>query len=208
MTSKVHEYHDGNRHFQDKYDTRRLADRSAKRVRSTLDEAEKEYIQGVDMFFLATCDHRGLPTCSYKGGDPGFVRVLDEQTIAFPNYDGNGKYQSMGNLLKNPNVGLLFVNFLNPQRLRIQGVAIILEEDELLEEYSGAQFIIRVQISEVYSNCPRYVHKYQLIERSAYVPREGLETPIAGWKLNPEVKDLLPADAPARALHQTDSTDT
>ncbi len=207
MTSKVHEYHDGNRHFQDKYDTRRLADRSAKRVRSTLDEAEKEYIQGVDMFFLATCDHRGLPTCSYKGGDPGFVRVLDEQTIAFPNYDGNGKYQSMGNLLKNPNVGLLFVNFLNPQRLRIQGVAIILEEDELLEEYFGAQFIIRVQISEVYSNCPRYVHKYQLIERSAYVPREGLETPIAGWKLNPEVKDLLPKDDPARALHQTDPTE-
>jgi len=207
MTSNVHEYHDGNRHFQDKYDTRRLADRSAKRVRSTLGEAEKEYIQRVDMFFLATCDHRGLPTCSYKGGDPGFIRVLDEQTIAFPNYDGNGKYQSMGNLLENPNVGLLFVDFLNPQRLRIQGIAIILEEDELLKEYSGAQFIIRVQISEVYRNCPRYVHKYQLIERSAYVPREGLETPIVGWKLNPEVKDLLPADDPARALHQKNSAD-
>ena len=155
------------------------------------------------MFFLATCDHRGLPTCSYKGGAPGFLRVLDEQTLAFPNYDGNGKYQSMGNLLKNPNVGLLFVNFVNPQRLRIQGAATILEGDQLLEEFPCAQFIIRVQITEVYANCPRYVHKYQLIERSAYVPREGIETPIAAWKLNPEVKDLLPADDPARAFHQT-----
>ncbi|MFQ6029410.1 MAG: pyridoxamine 5'-phosphate oxidase family protein [Dehalococcoidia bacterium] len=206
MADKVHDFHDGNRHFQDKFDTRKLADRSASRVRTELDAAAIEFIESADMFFLATCDHRGLPTCSYKGGDPGFIRVLDEHTVAFPNYDGNGKYQSMGNLLKNPNLGLLFIDLLNPRRLRLQGTATILEEDELLKEYPGAQFIVRVQVTEMYGNCPRYVHKYQLVERSAFIPRGGQETPIPDWKRNPEVKDLLPAGDPARALHQADAT--
>jgi hypothetical protein len=104
MAERVHDYHDGNRYWQDRFDTRRLADRSAGRFRDHIDASAREFIEGADMFFLATCDHRGVPTCSYKGGDPGFVRVLDASWLAFPNYDGNGKYQSMGNLLKNPHV--------------------------------------------------------------------------------------------------------
>ena len=112
----------------------------------------------------------------------------------------------MGNLLQNPNLGLLFIDLLNPRRLRLQGTATILDEDELMEEYPGAQFIVRVRVTEMYGNCPRYVHKYQLVERSVYVPREGKDTPIPDWKLNPEVKDLLPADDPAREFHQTDAT--
>jgi predicted pyridoxine 5'-phosphate oxidase superfamily flavin-nucleotide-binding protein len=117
MAERVHDYHDGNRYWQDRFDTRRLADRGAGRLREHIDAPAREFIEGADMFFLATCDHRGLPTCSYKGGDPGFVRVLDASWLAFPNSDGNGKYQSMGNLLKNPYVGMLFMDFEQGRRL-------------------------------------------------------------------------------------------
>ena len=193
MNEKVHDYHDGNRQFQDRFDTRRLADHLTGRVTETIGESQKEFIEKADMFFLATCDHRGLPTCSYKGGDPGCGRILDERWLAFPNYDGNGKFQSMGNLLKNPNVGMLFVDFEGQQRLRLQGIATILDDDELLSEYPEAQFVIRVQATEVYTNCPRYVHKYQLVERSVFVPRQGLETPVPEYKKREDLQEFLPA---------------
>ena len=193
MNAKVHDYHDGNRQLQDQFETRKLADHLAGRATETIGQAQKEFIEKADMFFLATCDHRGLPTCSYKGGDPGFVRVLDERWLAFPNYDGNGKFQSMGNLLKNPNVGMLFVDFEGQQRLRLQGVATILDDDELLSHYPEAQFMIRVQATEVYTNCPRYVHKYQLVERSVFVPRQGLETPVPEYKKREDLQEFLPA---------------
>ena len=193
MNEKVHDYHDGNRQLQDRFDTRRLADHLTGRFTETIGESQREFIEKADMFFLATCDHRGLPTCSYKGGDPGFVRVLDERWLAFPNYDGNGKFQSMGNLLKNPNVGMLFVDFEGQQRLRLQGIATILDDDELLSQYPEAQFMIRVEATEVYSNCPRYVHKYQLVERSVFVPRQGLETPVPEYKKREDLQEFLPA---------------
>src|SRR5688572_28576538 len=200
MAERVHDYHDGNRYWQDRFDTRRLADRSARRFRDHIDAPAREFIEGADMFFLATCDHRGLPTCSYKGGDPGFVRVLDASWLAFPNYDGNGKYQSMGNLLKNPHVGMLFMDFAQGRRLRLQGIATIQAADELLTAYPGAQFIVRVQVTEVYNNCPRYIHKYQRVERSQYVPRADHEPPVPEWKLRVETPDLLPAHDPARKV--------
>ena len=189
---RVHDYHEGNLELQERFQTKELADRLSQRVTETINDEQKALIESANMFFLATCDHRGLPTCSYKGGDPGFVRVVDEKTIAFPNYDGNGKYQSMGNLLKNPNVGILFVDFEGQQRLRLQGVATISEDDELLAEYPESQFIVRVDLTEVYKNCPRYVHKYQLVETSAFVPRAGQVTPEPEWKKSGELRDLLP----------------
>lgn len=190
---KVHDYHDGNRRLQDRFDTRRLADRLKDRVTAAIGDEARAIIEEARMFFLATCDDRGLPTCSYKGGDPGFVRVVDDTTLAFPNYDGNGKYQSMGNLLRNPNVGLLFVDFEGSQRLRIQGAARISDDDALLAEYPEAQFIVRVAVAEVYKNCPRYLHKYRFVETSEYVPQAGRETPQPEWKSGPELKDVLPA---------------
>ena len=189
---KVHDYHDGNRQLQDRFDTRRLAERLKDRVTETIGDEARAIVEEARMFFLATCDDRGLPTCSYKGGDPGFVRVVDERTLAFPNYDGNGKYQSMGNLLRNPNVGLLFVDFEGSQRLRVQGVARIGEDDELQAEYAEAQFIVRVEVTEVYKNCPRYVHKYRFVEPSEYVPHPGRKTPQPAWKSSEELKDALP----------------
>ena len=199
MIEKVHDYHDGNRRLQDRFDSRRLADHLVERVTETIGDAQKEFIQRADMFFLATCDHRGLPTCSYKGGDPGFVKVLDEHWLAFPNYDGNGKFQSMRNLLKNPNVVMLFVDFEGQQRLRLQGIATILDDDELLSQYTEAQFIIRVQATEVYSNCPRYVNKYRLVDRSTFVPWNAQETTVPTYKNKADVHEFLPTAASRRS---------
>jgi predicted pyridoxine 5'-phosphate oxidase superfamily flavin-nucleotide-binding protein len=192
-------YHAGNRRLQDRFDTRRLADRLEERVvRTTIDPQDWEFIERADMFFLATADAQGRPTCSYKGGDPGFVRVVDERTIAFPNYDGNGMYLSMGNALVNPHVGLLFIDFERQRRLRLEGVASIDPDDPLLADYPEAQFIVRVRARAVYPNCPRYIHKYQLVERSRYVPRAGCETPVPDWKRRPAFADALPAADRAR----------
>ena len=192
MPQKVHDFHDGNLQLQERFGTRRLAERIAQRASERLTPEQRRFIERADMFFIATCDHRGLPTCSYKGGDPGFVTVVDDGCIAFPNYDGNGKYQSMGNLLKNPNAGLLFIDFVEQARLRLQGVVSIDEQDALMSEYPGAQFIARVAITEVYSNCARYIHKYELVERSQYVPRQGVPTPTPEWKR--DMKDYLPSE--------------
>ena len=190
---KVHDYHDGNlqlagtlRHPQ--------AGRpvEGQGVRNHLRRSPRPSSRRRGCSSWQPCDDRGLPTCSYKGGDPGFVRIVDEATLAFPNYDGNGKYQSMGNLLRNSNVGMLFVDFEGSQRLRIQGVARIEEDDELLGEYAEAQFIVRVDITEVYKNCPRYVHKYRFVEPSEYVPHQDRETPQPAWKSSEELKDALP----------------
>jgi predicted pyridoxine 5'-phosphate oxidase superfamily flavin-nucleotide-binding protein len=192
-------YHDGNRRLQDRFETRKLADRIEERIVSpTVRGGDKEFIERMDMFFLATADEHGKPQCSYKGGDPGFVRVLDEHTIAFPSYDGNGMFMSLGNLAHNPQVGLLFIDFQNQWRLRLNGVATIQQNDPLTAEYPEAQLIVRVTVSEVFGNCPRYVHKMQLVERSRFVPHDACQTPVPDWKRDDWARDVLPPNDPAR----------
>src|SRR3954451_17249925 len=156
-------YHDGNRQLQDRFDTRRLADRIEERIRhDRFEDDDRAFIEARDMFFLATADEGGMPQCSYKGGEPGFVRVVDEHTLAFPSYDGNGTYLSLGNLLRNRQVGMLFIDFASPKRLRVNGVASIDEHDPLLEEYAEAQLVVRVRAHDVLPNCSRYVHRLEL----------------------------------------------
>ena len=192
-------YHDGNRRLQDQFETRKLADRIEERIVSpTIREGDREFIERMDMFFLATADAHGKPQCSYKGGDPGFVRVLDEHTIAFPSYDGNGMFMSLGNLERNPQVGLLFVDFLNQWRLRLNGVATVEPNDPLVAAYPEAQLVVRIKVSEVFGNCPRYVHKMQLVERSRFVPHEACQTPVPEWKRDDWASDVLPPNDPAR----------
>ena len=193
-------YHDGNRLLQDQFDTRRLANRIDERlVDDVIDADDKAFIESLEMFFLATADEQGHPNCSYKGGEPGFVRVLDEHTVAFPIYDGNGMYLSTGNVVTNPNVGMLFIDFERGRRLRLNGVASIDADDELMMHYPEAQFIVRVRAREVFPNCPRYIHKYQLVERSRFVPKAGCSTPVPGWKRFEWARDVLPANDPARS---------
>jgi uncharacterized protein len=193
-------YHAGNRQLQDRFDTRRLADRIEERIRrDRFDEDDRAFIEARDMFFLATADEYGQPQCSYKGGDPGFVRVVDEHTLAFPSYDGNGMYLSLGNVLRNSQVGMLFVDFASPKRLRVNGVASIDEDDPLLATFVDAQLVVRVRATDVLPNCPRYVHRLELVERSRFVPHEKCETPIPDWKRREWAHDVLPAGDPAQA---------
>jgi predicted pyridoxine 5'-phosphate oxidase superfamily flavin-nucleotide-binding protein len=195
-------YHQGSRELQDAFDSRRLADRIVERVEhAAIDADDRAFIERMDMFFLATADEHGQPQCSYKGGDPGFVHVLDEHTIAFPSYDGNGMFLSLGNLRVNPLVGVLLVDFAGdpPRRLRIEGVASVSSDDELLASYPGAQLIVRVRVTRVFPNCPRYVHRLSRVERSPYVPDGRQEPPIPGWKRREWAYDVLPAGDPAAA---------
>jgi uncharacterized protein len=187
-------YHDGSRRLQDRFDTRRLADRIEERInRETFDAADRSFIESRDMFFLATADEHGHPQCSYKGGDPGFVRVVDERTLAFPSYDGNGMYLSAGNVLVNPHVGLLFIDFEGRKRMRLNGVASIDPADPLAAEWPEAQFVVRVRATEVFPNCPRYIHEYRLVQRSRFVPKTECETPAPAWKRSEWAHDALAA---------------
>jgi len=193
-------YHEGSRRYQDRYDTRRLADRIADRSfgpRTTIDDDDRAFIEGCDMLFIATADTEGRPQCSYKGGEPGFVRVVDERTVAFPNYDGNGMFLTAGNALVNPHVGLLFLNFELRKRLRLNGVASHVDDDPLLAEYPEAQFLWRVEATEVFPNCARYIHHYELVERSRFVPKSECRTPVPAWKTRDWASDVLAAGDPA-----------
>jgi predicted pyridoxine 5'-phosphate oxidase superfamily flavin-nucleotide-binding protein len=192
-------FHSGSRSLQDRFDTRAIADRiDSLLVGDTIDDSDRAFIHARDMFFLATADADGRPTCSYKGGEPGFVRVLDERTVAFPNYDGNGMYMSMGNALINPHVGMLFIDFEHGHRMRLEGEASIDMDDPLIASYPEAQFVVRVRARAVYPNCPRYIHRYQLVRRSRFVPQAGTLTPVPEWKRSDWAIDALPASDPAR----------
>ncbi|BAV33595.1 pyridoxamine 5'-phosphate oxidase [Sulfuricaulis limicola] len=191
-------YHDGSRQLQDEFDTRRLADRLDEAiVQDSILPSDREFIERLDMFFIATVDERGQVNCSYKAGEPGFVRVLDEHTLAFPSYDGNGMYLSMGNILRTRQVGMLFIDFENQKRMRLNGEATLHRDDPLMAEYPEAQFIVRVRAREVFANCPRYIHKMKLVQRSRFVPQQDCPTPVPGWKKGEWVADALPADDPA-----------
>jgi uncharacterized protein len=190
-------YRPGARKLQDELDSRRLADRVARLVRDALTEDDRAFIQRMDMFFLATVDEEGHPNCSYKGGEPGFVRVLDERTIAFPSYNGNGMFLSMGNVATTHQVGLLFIDFIGQSRLRFNGEATIDPADPLLAACPEAELIVRVRAREIFPNCPRYIHKMQLVERSRFVPRAGCDTPVPAWKKMDWAADALPEGDPA-----------
>lgn len=191
-------YHEGNRTLQDQFDSRRIADRlEAVTVHDRFTENDRLFIERCDMFFLATADSDGWPDVSYKGGLPGFVRVVSEDTLAFPNYDGNGMFKSLGNLLVNPHVGLLFIDFLNTNRMRVQGTATLSDDDSLMTEFPGAQLIVRVEPQRIFPNCPRYIHKMQVVEHSVYAPDVGHSPPVPDWKRMPVFKDHLPKTGPA-----------
>lgn len=192
------DYHDGQRELQDRFDTRRLADRLDEATTDTIGEHYRAFIESRDMFFLATVDAHGAPQCSYKGGEPGFVRVVDVHTIAFPVYDGNGMFLSVGNVGVNPRVGLLFIDFERGTRLRFNGTATIDDDDALLTGFPGALLVVRVRGEAVFPNCRRYVHHYELVERSPFVPSASGDAPVPDWKLDPWFEGTLPEQDPAR----------
>jgi predicted pyridoxine 5'-phosphate oxidase superfamily flavin-nucleotide-binding protein len=191
-------YQESHRRLQRQFDTERLADRIEQRLlRTALTDEDRAFIERLDMFFLATVNSRGEPSCSYKGGDPGFVRVLDARTLVFPCYDGNGMFLSVGNMAQSRHVGMLFIDLCSPKRLRVNGTARIELPEAAAPRFPEAQLVVVVDIREVFPNCPRYIHKYTLAERSKFVPREDSATPVPGWKQMDWARDVLPHNDPA-----------
>ena len=192
-------YHSGMRQLQDRCDTRQLADRlDEKLARAAFTAEDRAFIESRPLFFLATADGSGRPDCSYKGGAPGFVRVTGVDELAFPSYDGNGMFRSLGNVLVNPAVALLFIDFERPSRLRVNGVSRLVEDDPLLAGFPGAQVVVRVRAARIFPNCPRYIHRMTIAETSPYVPRAGYTPPIPKWKRFDDFADVLPRNDPAR----------
>ena len=186
-------YHDGNRRLQDEFDSRRIADRlEEKLTRTAFTADDKAFIESTPYFFIATADADGHPDCSFKGGMPGFVRVTAPSELAFPDYDGNGMFKSLGNLAVNPNVGLLFIALHDkPKRLRVNGTASVRRDDPLLGATVGAQLIVRVSAHAIFPNCPRYIPTMTLTEPSIYAPRAGCEPVEPAWKGFDAFKDYV-----------------
>lgn len=187
-------YHDGQRRLQDVFDSRRIADRLDQVTYAReLGDLHRAFIERSEMFFLATTGPDGQPDCSFKGGRPGFVRVLSARELAWPDYDGNGQFRSLGNLLLNPRAGLLFVDWDRPARLRVNGVASVSTDDVLRTAWEGAQQVVRLAVQQVFPNCPRYLPRMQTLEVSPYTPGLTHDPPRPGWKDDPRFRDALPA---------------
>lgn len=186
-------FNEGNRQLQDEQGTRPLADRLQESIiQPVISPEDAAFIEAQNMFFLATVDDKGQANCSYKGGSVGLVKVIDETTLAFPIYDGNGMFMSAGNVLVNGQVGLLFVDFHRQTRVRVNGSASIMKDDPLLSHWEEAALVIRVKVRETFPNCPRYIHKMEMVEESNFVPKPACETPDPDWKKLAVVADVLP----------------
>lgn len=186
-------FHDGNRRLQDQFDSRRIADRLEERLTHVaFTEQDKAFIERSMFFFLATADEHGRPDCSFKGGAPGFVRVTGPDELVFPDYDGNGMFKSLGNVLVNPSVGLLFIDMgEKPRRMRVNGEASVSRDDPLMQRFAGAQLLVRVKARAIFPNCPRYIVTPGTAEASKYAPRPGYEPPEPTWKGFDDFRDYI-----------------
>ena len=144
-------YSEPHRALQQEFGTVKLANRlDTDWIHETIKDDEAAFIGSRDMFFLSTVDPDGMPTVSYKGGSPGFVKVLDDHTLVFPGFDGNGMFYSMGNIEGQAKVGLLFIDFETPHRIRVQGTATLLRDDPLMAHYTEAKYLVRVDVVKIW----------------------------------------------------------
>lgn len=198
-------FHEGMRAMQDQMDGRRTADAIVAAVRHfEFSEADRKLITEAPCVFIASAwkDH---VDCSMKSGDPGFVKIVGPGVLEYPEYDGNSMYRTLGNILQNPNIGLLFVKFDGRTlRMRINGRATILQDGESLSRHHGARFVVRVTC-EIYPNCTRYIPDFEQGTPARHVPRPGQGTPpVPSWKKMPEFRDSLPRDDPHRDMLDDD----
>ena len=187
-------YGTGARRLQDAFDSRRLADRLVDvTVSDSLDDRAQRFVTEASYFYLATVDGDGFPDVSYKGGRPGFVRVVDERTIRFPSYDGNGMFRSLGNISDTGRVAMLFIRQNErPARIRVHGTAEVLTEPAVVDDFVGADAVVEIKIGRAFVNCPRYVHDLSSGELSPYAPALGHEPPVPEWKQWEVFADVLP----------------
>lgn len=185
-------YRKGHRKLQQEFESRPIADRlEGVNLHTEFTERERSFVESAQLFFLATADTTGQPNVSHKGGPRGFVRVVGPSELAYPDYDGNGMFMSLGNVLENPKVGVLFIDFEMPQRLVVRGRASVHREDPLMSKTVGAQLIVRVAVEAIYANCPRYIHKMKLEAESEYTPHAGKPPLEPTWKSFPEFRDAV-----------------
>jgi predicted pyridoxine 5'-phosphate oxidase superfamily flavin-nucleotide-binding protein len=187
-------YHDGNRVLQDEFGSRRLADRLEEKLRrDRFNDEDAAFIAGVGFFFLATADANGAPDCSFKGGPPGFVHVAAPDLLVFPDYDGNGMFRSLGNILVNPQVGMLFIAMGEaPKRLRVNGTARIVRDDPAMADVPGAQLLVKVTPVDIFPNCPRYIPHAERFTASEYLPAAHSEPVEPKWKSFGAFSDVVP----------------
>ena len=187
-------YGTGARALQDHFDARRLADRLKEvTVKESIDEKTAAYLERATYFFLATVDEAGFPDVSYKGGRSGFVRVLDEHTIRFPSYDGNGMFRSLGNIQETGRVALLFIRQNEKaNRIRVHGNARVLLSASALEQFEGSEAVVEVHVSRVFPNCPRYIHDFESGTISEFAPGGDVAPPQPEWKEWEIFADVLP----------------
>ncbi len=186
-------YTDAQRGVQEKFDSAPLADRLSESIFSeTIDpDLHQPFIESRDFFFLSTVNERGEPTVSYKGGDVGLVHVVDPKTVVFPIYDGNGMFLSVGNIADTAKIGMLFIDFETPNRVRVQATASASENDPEMSRYPGALLVVRATVDHVFLNCARLIHKHERVSSSPYVPDDEGETPYPAWKRIDFVQDVL-----------------
>lgn len=193
-------FHEGMRALQDRFDGRRVADAiEAHRKHHTFNEDDLQLIATSPFFFIATAWGE-YTDCSMKSGDPGFVRVMGPNVLEYPEYDGNSMYRTLGNISRNPRVGLLFVRFDGQtRRMRINGHATLHDDAQTLSMHHGAKLVVRIDC-EIFPNCPRYVPDLIGGTASPHVPRAGQGTPPAPeWKHRDYLRTILPAEDPHRA---------
>ena len=185
-------YTDSQRQLQEQFESVPLANAvEAAIVDTELNEMHIGFISSRDFFFLSTVNAEGEPTVSHKGGDIGTVRVIDTKTLAFPAYDGNGMFLSMGNIAATAKIGMLFIDFETPNRVRVQATASFSADDELMSEFPGSIGIVRASVDRVFLNCARYIHKHTRVSTSPYVPDENGEQPYPAWKRIDGLQDHL-----------------
>ncbi len=180
--------------LQKRFDTEALAAAELQViVHDTLSPLDRGFIAQAEFFWLSSVDPHGSPTVSFKGGAPGFVNMPDDQTLLFPCFDGNGMFFSMGNIASTSKIGMLFMSFERPSRLRVQGNAHLTDDAAIVGLWPGAQFGVKVEITALITNCPRYIPRMQRIDGSRYVPdaKTGHQ-PIPGWKRIDAIQAVLP----------------
>ena len=187
-------YHAGNRDLQDAFGSRALADRLEETLaHDRFSDGDADFIHAQSFFFLATADADGRPDCSFKGGPPGFARVAAPDLLVFPDYDGNGMFKSLGNIVANPHVGLLFIAMgEKPQRVRVNGRAEIVRDDPMMAQTPGAQLLVRVTPTAIFPNCPRYIPNLERGEASEYTPTAGVAPVEPKWKNFEIFADVVP----------------
>ena len=189
--------------LQKKYRGEKVADRLLQhRVYKTISPEYQEFIESSHFFFIASGGHSTID-CSIKAGDPGFVKVFSPTQVCWADYDGNRMYRTLGNILEQPMVSLLFVDFVEPTKkatakrtvkLRIIGEATIDDSPEALVLFHGSKRVVKLKVDHVFPNCPRYLPSMEFKESSLYTPRVDYNPPKPEWKTRNYIIDVLDED--------------